>query len=100
MKKTLSTTTPQCCREVHEKYPDIVYDEMIVDNACMQLVKNPNQFDVLVRFFLFSFSTFFRPFFSLSNPLFFLSFLALSLSHTHTNNRFPPLSKTSTSHTK
>jgi len=34
---------------VHEKYPDIEYSETIVDNACMQLVKNPAQFDVLVR---------------------------------------------------
>lgn len=31
-----------------EKYPDIQYEEVIVDNACMQLVKNPAQFDVLV----------------------------------------------------
>ncbi|KAK9859814.1 hypothetical protein WJX84_006313 [Apatococcus fuscideae] len=38
----------RCCREVHEKYPDIEYNEVIVDNACMQLVKNPSQFDVLV----------------------------------------------------
>ena len=35
--------------QVHEKYPDIEYSETIVDNACMQLVKNPAQFDVLVR---------------------------------------------------
>lgn len=33
---------------VKEKYPDIEYEEVIVDNACMQLVKNPAQFDVLV----------------------------------------------------
>ncbi|CAK0787861.1 Isocitrate dehydrogenase [NAD] catalytic subunit 6, mitochondrial [Coccomyxa viridis] len=38
----------KCCREVHEKYPEIEYSETIVDNACMQLVKNPAQFDVLV----------------------------------------------------
>ena len=31
-----------------ENYPDIHYEEVIVDNACMQLVKNPSQFDVLV----------------------------------------------------
>ena len=40
-----------CCaraRQAGEKYPDIEYREMIVDNACMQLVKNPTQFDVLV----------------------------------------------------
>ena len=35
-------------RQAGEKYPDIEYREMIVDNACMQLVKNPTQFDVLV----------------------------------------------------
>jgi isocitrate dehydrogenase (NAD+) len=33
---------------VAEEYPDIDYREMIVDNACMQLVLNPQQFDVLV----------------------------------------------------
>lgn len=38
----------KCCREVKEKYPNIEYQEVIVDNACMQLVKNPAQFDVLV----------------------------------------------------
>jgi len=37
----------ECCREVSEKYPDIKYEELIVDNACMQLVSNPTQFDVL-----------------------------------------------------
>ena len=31
-----------------EKYPDIVYEEMIVDNTCMQLVSDPSQFDVMV----------------------------------------------------
>uniref|UniRef100_A0A7S0S8F4 Isopropylmalate dehydrogenase-like domain-containing protein n=1 Tax=Chlamydomonas leiostraca TaxID=1034604 RepID=A0A7S0S8F4_9CHLO len=38
----------ECCREVREKYPEIKYDELIVDNACMQLVRDPTQFDVLV----------------------------------------------------
>ena len=33
---------------VKERYPHIEYQEVIVDNACMQLVKNPSQFDVLV----------------------------------------------------
>ena len=37
----------KCCREVAEDYPDITYDEMIVDNACMQLVRDPSPFDVL-----------------------------------------------------
>src|SRR5487761_795849 len=35
-------------RKVAEKYPDIEYRELIVDNACMQLVMNPTQFDVLL----------------------------------------------------
>jgi isocitrate dehydrogenase (NAD+) len=35
-------------RKVAEEYPGIVSDDRIVDNACMQLVMNPNQFDVLV----------------------------------------------------
>ena len=38
----------KCCREHAEQYPHIEYQEVIVDNACMQLVKNPAQFDVLV----------------------------------------------------
>lgn len=28
----------ECCREVAAKYPDIQYEELIVDNCCMQLV--------------------------------------------------------------
>jgi isocitrate dehydrogenase (NAD+) len=38
----------QCFREVAEKYPNIEADDKIVDNLCMQLVVNPNQFDVLL----------------------------------------------------
>ncbi len=38
----------KCSRKVAEKYPDIQYDEKIVDNACMQLILNPYQFDVMV----------------------------------------------------
>ena len=30
------------------RYPEIETQEMIVDNACMQLVMNPQQFDVIV----------------------------------------------------
>ena len=35
-------------QEVAAKYPDIKSDDRIVDNACMQLVVNPAQFDVLL----------------------------------------------------
>jgi 3-isopropylmalate dehydrogenase len=31
-----------------EKYPDVTLTDMLVDNAAMQLVKNPKQFDVVV----------------------------------------------------
>jgi len=35
-------------RAIARAYPDIAYDEKIVDAACMHLVINPSQFDVLV----------------------------------------------------
>jgi isocitrate dehydrogenase (NAD+) len=35
-------------RKVSAGYPDIVNDDRIVDNACMQLVINPTQFDILL----------------------------------------------------
>jgi isocitrate dehydrogenase (NAD+) len=38
----------KCCREVAAQYSDIQYTELIVDNACMQLVMRPETFDVLV----------------------------------------------------
>ena len=38
----------RCCREVAAKYPQIQYSELIVDNASMQLVTRPEQFDVLL----------------------------------------------------
>lgn len=34
--------------EVHEEYPEVELDHMYVDNAAMQLVRNPKHFDVLV----------------------------------------------------
>lgn len=37
-----------CVRRVSRGYPEIEYEEKIVDNACMQLVLNPNSFDVLL----------------------------------------------------
>ncbi|HLX45181.1 MAG TPA: isocitrate dehydrogenase (NAD(+)) [Bryobacteraceae bacterium] len=38
----------RCCREVSERYPQIEYKELIVDNAAMQLVIRPETFDVLL----------------------------------------------------
>merc|ERR1712203_1123884 len=37
------------CREISELYPHIQFDEMIVDNACMQMVSKPQQFDVMAN---------------------------------------------------
>jgi isocitrate dehydrogenase (NAD+) len=38
----------RCARNVAKKFPDIQSKDVIVDNACMQLVLNPYQYDVLV----------------------------------------------------
>src|SRR5580698_9999732 len=38
----------RCCREVAARHPGIAYQELIVDNASMQLVMWPEQFDVLL----------------------------------------------------
>ena len=35
-------------RKIAEEYPQIKFREILVDNCCMQLVQNPNQFDVLL----------------------------------------------------
>jgi isocitrate dehydrogenase (NAD+) len=35
-------------REVAARYPDIVFEDRIVDNMCMQLVQKPELYDVLV----------------------------------------------------
>ena len=37
-----------CVRKVAERYPDITCDDRIVDAACMHLVMNPTQFDMLL----------------------------------------------------
>jgi len=38
----------ECFRKVAAEYPDIQADDKIVDNACMQLVMKPQQFDILL----------------------------------------------------
>ncbi len=38
----------ECARNVAEKYPQIKFREILVDNCCMQLVQKPEQFDVLL----------------------------------------------------
>ncbi|KAF5808559.1 putative isocitrate dehydrogenase (NAD(+)) [Helianthus annuus] len=51
----------ESCREIAKKYPEITYNEIIVDNCCMQLVSKPEQFDVMVCYcydFPFLFNSF------------------------------------------
>ncbi|RHW77672.1 3-isopropylmalate dehydrogenase [Colwellia sp. RSH04] len=38
----------QVVEEVAVEYPDVSYEHLYVDNAAMQLVRDPNQFDVLL----------------------------------------------------
>ena len=38
----------EAAREVKKDFPEIEYEEMIVDNCAMQMVSNPTQFDVMV----------------------------------------------------
>ena len=38
----------ECCAKVAADFPDIKYDDIIVDNCCMQLVLDPTRFDMLL----------------------------------------------------
>lgn len=38
----------ECAKKISQKYPQIEYKEILVDNLCMQLVQNPEKFDVLL----------------------------------------------------
>ncbi|HET7269224.1 MAG TPA: isocitrate dehydrogenase [Oleiagrimonas sp.] len=51
--KTASGLFLDVAREVAKDYPQIEYNELIVDNTCMQLVMDPEQFDVIVTTNLF-----------------------------------------------
>jgi len=51
--KTTSGLFLKTARAIAEEYVDIECTDMIVDNACMQLVMNPHQFDVIVTTNLF-----------------------------------------------
>ena len=43
----------QIGREIAASYPDIVFNDLIVDNTAMQLVRDPTRFDVIVTTNLF-----------------------------------------------
>ncbi len=51
--KTTSGLFLRVVREVATNYPEIEFNEMIVDNTAMQLVMRPEQFDVIVTTNLF-----------------------------------------------
>src|SRR5690606_41321737 len=51
--KSTSGLFLKIARDIAKNYPSIETNEMIVDNACMQLVMNPHQFDVIVTTNLF-----------------------------------------------
>ena len=51
--KSTSGLFLKVAREVAAEFPDIEANEMIVDNACMQLVMRPEQFDIIVTTNLF-----------------------------------------------
>ena len=41
----------QCCREIAEKYPDITYEEVIIDNCCMMVMScNPTFYPLKIRY--------------------------------------------------
>ncbi|MGB0513917.1 MAG: isocitrate dehydrogenase [Wenzhouxiangellaceae bacterium] len=51
--KDVSGLFLEVANEVAGEYPEIDFDDMIVDNCCMQLVMNPERFDVMVTTNLF-----------------------------------------------
>jgi len=38
----------RCCREVAADYPDLVFDDLMIDAACYTIVREPARFDVVV----------------------------------------------------
>ncbi len=38
----------ECLRRTHREFPEVEYEEMIVDNCCQQMVMRPERFDVMV----------------------------------------------------
>jgi len=51
--KTTSGLFLNVAREIAKEFPEIEFNELIVDNTCMQLVMRPEQFDVIVTTNLF-----------------------------------------------
>jgi isocitrate dehydrogenase (NAD+) len=51
--KSTSGLFLKTAKKIAENYPSIIVEEMIVDNCAMQLVRNPDRFDVIVTTNLF-----------------------------------------------
>jgi isocitrate dehydrogenase (NAD+) len=51
--KTTGTLFQTAFREMAPKYPEILADERLIDNMCMQLVKKPSDYDMIVTTNLF-----------------------------------------------
>ncbi len=51
--KAVSGLFLEVAEEVAKEYPQIEFNTLIVDNTCMQLVMNPQQFDIIVTTNLF-----------------------------------------------
>ena len=51
--KTTGALFQTAFRELAARYPDVTADERLIDNMCMQLVKKPSEYDVLVTTNLF-----------------------------------------------
>ena len=43
----------RCCKEIAEEYPDVEFDQMYVDACAMNLIREPEKFDVIVTTNLF-----------------------------------------------
>lgn len=42
----------RCCRDTAKKHPEIKFEEKYLDTVCLNMVQDPSQYDVLVRFYL------------------------------------------------
>ena len=51
--KMAGTLMLNACKEAATEFPQIVFEDKIIDNMCMQLVTRPEQFDVIVTTNLF-----------------------------------------------
>jgi isocitrate dehydrogenase (NAD+) len=51
--KTTGALFQTAFRETAAKYPDLVSDERLIDNMCMQLVKKPEEYDTIITTNLF-----------------------------------------------